>query len=72
MLICKFLTKDKTNMQAPVPDVLNIQLSTEELSRLNVNYVLTHRNLQEEFGDSFQRVYGPDLDGNSIYHYKQK
>ncbi|WMB28353.1 hypothetical protein N1496_01590 [Streptococcus didelphis] len=67
-----FLTKDKTNMQAPVPDVLNIQLSTEELSRLNVNYVLTHRNLQEEFGDSFQRVYGPDLDGNSIYHYKQK
>lgn len=67
-----FLTSEKTKMEAPVPDVLNLQLNKDELSQINVTYVLSHRNLNEEYGSSFDIVYGPDKDGNRIYQLQKE
>ncbi|VTS13679.1 Uncharacterised protein [Streptococcus pseudoporcinus] len=66
-----FLTPSKTRMEAPVPDVLNLQLNVNEVDRLNVRYLLTQRNLEEVFGKKMVKVYGPDLDGNRIYMYNK-
>ncbi|VTS31530.1 Uncharacterised protein [Streptococcus porcinus] len=66
-----FLTSSKTRMEAPVPDVLNLQLNVNEVDRLKVRYLLTQRNLEEDFGKKMVKVYGPDLDGNRIYRYKK-
>ncbi|GAA5394319.1 DUF7657 domain-containing protein [Streptococcus uberis] len=62
-----FLTKNETRMEAPVPDVLNVQLGLDKLDSLHVKYVLTHRDLEKEYGSKFQVIYGPDKDGIRIF-----
>lgn len=64
------LTDAETSMSNPAPDNLHIHLNSSKLSDLQVNYIISNRDLITLFGDGFERVYGPDLDGNSIYYYK--
>ncbi|CRH93854.1 Uncharacterised protein [Chlamydia trachomatis] len=65
-----FLTNEKTKMEAPVPDVLNMQLDQSELTKLKVDYIISFRDLSAEFGPDYQVLYGPDKDGNRIYRYQ--
>ncbi|HFR4577295.1 TPA: hypothetical protein ACHWJ6_001663, partial [Streptococcus suis] len=63
------LIHEKTKFENPAPDNLHIQLEYSQLNKLNVKYVLTNRELDTEFGNSFKLIYGSDLDGNRIYQY---
>ncbi len=64
------LSEAETAMSAQLsPDVLNITLNIEELTALKVTYVLSNRDLEQEFPEKFERVYGPDTDNNRIYRY---
>ncbi len=67
-----FLTNDKSKMEAPVPDVLNLLLNKNQLDNLHVQYILSHRNLNKDFSKEFYKIYGPDMDGNYIFQYKKK
>lgn len=61
------LQGEMTTMSTPHPDVLDIQLSVEQLSSLGVEYILTNRDLSQILPNVILH-YGPDVDGNRIYH----
>lgn len=63
------LVSTETTMVNPAPDNLHVNLSVYKLDDLNVKYILSNRDLSSEFGDRFQLIYGPDLDGNRIYQF---
>lgn len=65
-----FLTSEKTKMEVPVPDVLNMQLNQSDLTKLKVGYIISFRDLTAEFGSNYKMIYGPDKDGNRIYQYQ--
>ncbi|MGT2828115.1 hypothetical protein AB6M97_03745 [Streptococcus hillyeri] len=60
------LTDEATTMANPFPDVLSIQLNVNQLDELNVKYVLTTRDLDNEYGNKFILIYR-DADNNKIY-----
>ena len=60
------LTNDETTMNNPTPDSTHINLNMDLLRELNISYILTKRNLEEEFGSQFQLIYC-DSDGNLIF-----
>ncbi|MCI5870806.1 MAG: hypothetical protein SOZ69_03030 [Streptococcus sp.] len=65
------LTTEETKMTNPSPDSLSIQLNVKSLDSLEVDYILTNRDLVSLFGsDKFSKVYGADQDGNMIFQYK--
>ena len=63
------ITANQDTMSNSAPDILDMQMSLASLNRMGIRYVLSSRDLQAEFGDSFRLVYGPDKDGNRIYRY---
>lgn len=60
---------DTTLSAEESPDILNISLNYQELQRIGIDYIITSRDLNQMFGERFVLVYGPDLDGNRIYHF---
>ncbi|KXT84045.1 hypothetical protein STRDD11_01147 [Streptococcus sp. DD11] len=66
------LTEGAVTMSNSRPDVLDMQVNTETIRKLKVSYLISSRDLSAEFGDEFRMVYGPDKDGNRIYHFTSK
>lgn len=65
------LTNDETTMTNPAPDSTRINLNIALLKDLNISYILTKRNLTEEFGSQFQLLYS-DSDGNLVFKVNEK
>lgn len=63
------IISSKTTMDNSSPDSLNIHLDDDSLAKLNVRYIISHRQLDNLFGSTFKKIYGPDKDGNMIYYY---
>ncbi|MBO4126423.1 hypothetical protein J5576_02865 [Streptococcus suis] len=63
------LTDQETMMSNPAPDNLQIDLNIGKLDDLGVRYIISNRDLNLLFGEKFQLIYGPDLDGNRIYQF---
>ena len=61
------IIEGESQMENPVPDVLNLSLDDDLMDDISIDYVLTNRDLSSLFPTHFTRVYGPDLDGNQIF-----
>ena len=65
------LSEEEGSMSNPVPDVLEMSLTIDDLSHLKVSYVLSNKVTYENFKDVLTPVYGPDKDGNMILRVKR-
>lgn len=61
------LTEKNTSMANLSPDNLVINLDIKTLKKLKVKYIITNRELNQLFGNQFDKIYGSDKDGNMIY-----
>lgn len=60
------------SMTNPAPDILEMSLGIDYLSRLNISYLLSNAATYETYEAFFEPIYGPDKDGNMILKLKKE
>ena len=65
------LVEEETKFKLDNLDAFSIDISIDELKKLNVKYILTRNELDTKFGDynemKFNKIYYSEVDNNKIY-----
>ena len=64
------LSNEKTSFNLDFLDAITVNMSLDDMSKINVKYIVTNRDLENEFSDSsinFKKLYNSDVDNIKIY-----